>query len=131
MLLERAYRELRSFWSGLTTYSLSSALGAVGVAVAELLLAMVFVTPTGLARLRPGYLKESQLDDQVDVTIGALRLALKPVRRRGVVYLGASNAANALYDRGSFISRKLTSSLGERVDFHQLAGNNESVADWV
>jgi hypothetical protein len=121
---------LRSFWSGLATPSLPTALGAVAFALLELYAAALWVTPKKLARIDPVVLMEGRNDDRSVVTVEALRMR-RPSKRRGVAMLGASHGVRSLVDHGAGIPDRLLRATGEHVDFFPLCAAGQSIAEWI
>ena len=121
---------VEDFYKGLFGTSGVSLLGGLGLALLELLLCVVFVTPRRVAALDPLLLMRHARDDYARITLLALKLKQRP-GALSVVYLGSSIAQRALYDSldPAPIERRLTALVGEPITFYSLYASAETVRE--
>jgi hypothetical protein len=91
--------------------SLAAAVGAILLALGQVALAAVIVTPRFVAGLRPSALMNDPMDFEALATVNALRMRFAPGSTPGVVYTGDSVAIEALDDE-----RQLAAELRDRVN---------------
>jgi hypothetical protein len=122
---------IRDLSLGLRTRSLGALFGALAFCALEIVACVIFFEPRRFIRLDPRLLMEGPNDEYVDLSVRLLRLRSRKLDKLQVGYLGASQAARALFDLNhpDNLSRYLSERVGAPVEFDMFASAGQRFED--